>query len=717
MPRLSSVRALVILAVVAASAAQEPQPPVPQLSPPVLRITVLMIQVDAVVTDSAGKHIAGLRPEDFEILQDEVARKLTYFSYEAGLPPVPRAEAAPDPKSKSAAAKVPIGPPVPITAGQVRRTVALVVDDLALNFENLVQVREALRQYVERQMQPGDLVALVRTGGGVAILEQFTTDRRVLLEGIDLLKWRFSGRIGMMPITPLASGAAPDGERREPEILDYGYPMSALGALGTIEQVIRGMKGLPGRKSIVFFSDGLRMDGEVSAALDKVTDMANRSVVSLYTVDPGGLRARVRERRQDVQVYQPASRTLDRFPTLPGEDDSDFGMQEGLDALARRTGGLFYHDRNDIPECVREATDDQLGYYLLGYSPREGTFEKDAAKAKFHRVTVRMRRSGLTVRGKSGFNGVPDQLTIGPASAVPKTREEQLLDALASPFGATGIRVRLTSVFNQTRKTGPVVQSLLHFGGRELAFEQEADGTWHAAVDVVTSAYRGVKQPMQQRQRRMEIRLPEADYQRALHEGFLLTLVDQMKLPGGFLMRAVVRDAGNGRIGSASAYVQVPDTHKGKLALAGIFLKQAPPEMVNPKIAPPSTDGNEGSVEAWSEGGPATRRYRPGQGILYGYAVINPKSKGPGNKFQVGSQVRVFANGKPFYTGAYGPIVSIADSDPTRIVGGGVLSLGRALSPGEYLMQVMVTDENAGKKKAPVAQWVDFEVVAARDRL
>jgi len=212
---------------------------------------------------------------------------------------------------------------------------------------------------------------------------------------------------------------------------------------------------------------------------------------------------------------RPTSPTLDRFPTLPGEDESDFGMQEGLDALAKRTGGLFYHDRNDIPECVRQATDDQLGYYLLGYSPREGTFERDSAKAKFHRVTVRMRRPGLTARWKSGFNGVPEQLTVALTSAVPKTREQQLLDALASPFSATGLKVRLTSVYNQTKQSGAAVQSLLHFGGHELAFQHEADGTWHAAVDVVTSAYRGVNQPMQQRQRRMEIRLSEAEYQRA----------------------------------------------------------------------------------------------------------------------------------------------------------------------------------------------------------
>jgi len=716
MPRPCRTLTLLFLAVLAAGAAQEPQPPVAQASPPLLRITVTMIQVDAVVTNSAGKHVAGLLRDDFEILQDGVAQKLTYFSYVPGPMPVPAAD-APGPKAKPAAAKEPIGPPAPITAAQVRRSVALVVDDLALAFDDLVRVRDALRQYVERQMQPGDLVALVRTGGGVAILEQFTTDRRVLLEAIDLMKWRFSGRTGLIPIAPLPSGAEPDGERREPQILDYGYPMSALGALGTIEQVIQGMKGLPGRKAIVFFSDGMRVDGEVNAALDKVTDLANRSTVSLYAIDPGGLRTRARERNQDVRIYRPDSQSLERFPTLPGEDDSDFGMQEGLDALARRTGGLFYHDRNDIPECIRQATDDQLGYYLLGYSPREGTFEKDAAKAKFHRVVVRMRLPGLTVRWKSGFNGVTDELTTALPSGAPKTRERQLLDALASPFSATGLKVRLTSLFNQTKQSGALVQSLLHFGGKELAFQHEADGTWHAAVDVVTSAYRGVKQPMQQRQRRMEIRLSEAQYRQALHEGFLLTLVDPMKLPGTFLMRAVVRDGTSERIGSASQYVQVPDTRKGQLAVSGIFLKQAPQELVNPKVLQPSADGKEGRVDAWSEGGPAVRRYRPGQGIVYGYAVINPKMTGPAKEFRVGSQLRVFRNGKLFYTGTYSHTLSKSEPDPTRLVGGGVLSLGSQLSPGEYLMQIVVTDENAGKKKPPVAQWVDFEVVAGRDSL
>ena len=181
-------------------------------------------------------------------------------------------------------------------------------------------------------------------------------------------------------------------------------------------------------------------------------------------------------------------------------------------------------------------------------------------------------------------------------------------------------------------------------------------------------------------------------------------------------MRAVVRDAASERIGSASQHVQVPDTRKGQLAVTGIFLKQAPQNW-SIEFCSPSAEGKEGKVEAWSEGGPAVRRYRPGQGIVYGYAVLNPKVKGPAKEFRVGSQVRVFRNGKLFFTGTYSHTLWKSQPDATRLEGGGVLSLGPGLSPGEYLMQIVVTDENAGKKKPPVAQWVDFEVVAAGDSL
>jgi VWFA-related protein len=686
--------ALLFLALVIASAAQETQAPAPQVSPPTLRITVTLIQLDAVVTDAAGKHVVGLQPGDFEVLQDGQPQKVTYFSYV----PEPAARHVPE----AAGEKIPLGTPPPVAASQIRRVIALVVDDLALNFSDLVRTREALRQFVERKMEPGDLVAIVRTAGGVAILEQFTTDRRVLLEAIDLLKWHFNGHAGIIPIK---TATPEEGEHRaDPQILDHGYPTLAMGALATIEQVIQGMKGLPGRKSVVFLSDGMRMDSTLGTAIDEVTDLANRSAVSLYAIDPAGLRAGTRKLNADPQIIVPDTGSLERFPALPGE--GDFEMQQGLDMLATRTGGLFYHSRNDIAECITEAAGDQLGYYLLGYSPREGTFEKDGAKAKFHRITVKVRTPGLAVRWKSGFNGVPDELVMARPDA-PKTREQQLMDALASPFTATGIKVRLTSFYNETRQRGPLVQSMLHFEAKDLSFQQEADGMWHALVDIVTSAYRGVKLPIQQRQRRQEIRLAEDQYQKALKEGFLFNLVDPMKTAGTFLMRAVVRDSVNQKIGSASQYVQVPDTHKRQLALSGILLRQAPADLVKQVGLVPAAD-----QETWGQGGPALRRYLPGQAILYGFAVINPKMKGAEKEFKAGSQMRLFRDGKLIYTGNYSRLLAKSDADPTRLVGAGVLRLGNQLTPGEYLLQVLVTDESAAKRKSQVAQWVDFEVIA-----
>ena len=93
MPMAFKASALLSLTLLGLSAAQDAQAPAP---PPLLRITVTLVQVDAVVTDSAGRHVSGLRPEDFEILQDGQAQKLTYFSYysEESASPVKAARAA-----------------------------------------------------------------------------------------------------------------------------------------------------------------------------------------------------------------------------------------------------------------------------------------------------------------------------------------------------------------------------------------------------------------------------------------------------------------------------------------------------------------------------------------------------------------------------------------------------------------------------------------------
>jgi hypothetical protein len=210
---------------------------------------------------------------------------------------------------------------------------------------------------------------------------------------------------------------------------------------------------------------------------------------------------------------------------------------------------------------------------------------------------------------------------------------------------------------------------------------------------------------MWQGEKPLDLHFSEQDYRTALRDGVMLPITLSARQPGTFLLRTVVRDTASEKIGSASQYVDVPDTRKGRLGMSGIVLRQATKEVVRAL-------GTDKVVadESWTQGGPAIRRFRPGQGIVYGYSVINPQRKGSNKKAAILSFVRVFRNGKLIYTGPESrSLLEIPDA-PNQIQGGGLLRLGPQLAPGEYLFQVIVRDENGKKKAPPLTQWIDFEV-------
>jgi hypothetical protein len=92
--------------------------------------------------------------------------------------------------------------------------------------------------------------------------------------------------------------------------------------------------------------------------------------------------------------------------------------------------------------------------------------------------------------------------------------------------------------------------------------------------------------------------------------------------------------------------------------------------------------------------------------------IINPRIRGSNKSPSVASHIRLFRDGKLTYTGAESHSATPLRDDPTKLVAGGVLRLGDRLTPGEYLLQVIVRDDAGGRKAAPMTQWIDFEVVA-----
>ncbi|HYJ46420.1 MAG TPA: VWA domain-containing protein, partial [Pyrinomonadaceae bacterium] len=319
MKKQSSLSLVLICSFLIPAAAQNQIPRPAQPSGPqqaqkddddVVRITTNLVQVDAVVTGKDGKLVTDLKPEEFEIYEDGRQQKITNFSFvlaEPEAPPLVAAKTSAAPVDKRA----PLPPPVRLRPEQVRRTIAVVVDDLGLSFESTAYVRQALKKFVDRQVQPGDLVAIIRTGGGIGALQQFTSDKQQLTAAVEHVKWNPQGRSGVGAFARVdadsviedqdavgstTSGSA-DLNKANEDLIRFREELFSVGTLGALNYVVRGMRQLPGRKSILLLSDGIKIlnpddqtqSTRVLDALHHLTDLANRASVVIYTMDARGL--------------------------------------------------------------------------------------------------------------------------------------------------------------------------------------------------------------------------------------------------------------------------------------------------------------------------------------------------------------------------------------------------------------------------------------------
>ncbi|HJQ35104.1 MAG TPA: VWA domain-containing protein [Pyrinomonadaceae bacterium] len=719
----------------------------------VVRITSNLVQVDAVVTDRKGQPVSDLRPEEFEIYEDGHQQKITNFSFVA----TGAGAAATEPSAaaaNSSAAPVRKGesatpvPPVRLRPEDVRRTFALVVDDLGLSFESMHFVRAALRKFVDEQMQPGDLVAIIRTGAGVGALQQFTSDKRLLYAAIDRVKWNSRGRAGVAAFAPIESswftgaGLKPDGsgglaagpltgtdieQSAREQVGDFKDQIFSVGTLGAINYVIRGLRELPGRKSVVLLSDSVRLfdsKGEGNfrtiQALRRLTDLANRASVVVYTIDPRGL-PYIGPTSADDFTGAVAARSdgalthamlgpaiMDKMSTRQREY---WDSQEGLGYLAKETGGVFFHDNNDLNRGIQKALDDSDGYYLIGYRPDESTFDPKTGQRRFHNISVKVTRPGLVVRTRSGFFGVAEE----DARPLRATAAQQLMAAITSPFESGAVDLRLTSIFLNDPQFGPFMRSFIYVDGASLSFQEQPDGSRRASVDVLAVTFDDQGTPVDMRSRTESVVVRGEEYRRAVEQGLIFGINLPVKRPGAFQLRIAVRDSGSARVGSANQFIEVPDVKKGRLTLSGIYLAEREGAAENVRASTGADEAakaereGEGKIdERDPQSGPAVRRFQTGALVEYGYEVYNARLDKATRRPQLQSQVRLFRDNKLAFAGK---VVNLTGKeDARRLAAFGRLRLGANLTPGEYVLQVIVTDTLAAEKSRVTAQWIDFEI-------
>jgi VWFA-related protein len=717
----------------------------------VVRITSNLVQVDVVVTDRKGNPTTDLTAEDFEILEDNRAQKITNFSYVSNQ----TAEAAPAAEPATKERNAPPAPPVRLRPEQVRRTIALVVDDLGLSFESTHFVRRALKKFVDEQMQPTDLVAIVRTGSGMGALQQFTSDKRQLYAAIERVRWNPNGRAGISAFAPIGSSledSAPAGGGSDSETASvnsrrlgdqseqFREELFTVGTLGALNYIIRGLRELPGRKSVLLISDGfalfdranLNSSGgndrgalgyerrdRVIESLRRLIDLANRASVVIYTIDPRGLQTLGFSAEDNLSGMSPT-----QIEQAMSDRRSDFfESQNGPEYLARQTGGLAISNSNDLSAGVRRVLDDQKGFYLIGYRPEESTFDPRTGSRRFHNLAVKVRRAGFRVRTRGGFYGVENRHARG----MPRTRAEQLSAALTSPFNSSGINLRLISLFGYDQKAGAFVRSMLHINGRDLTFTKEPDGWNKSVLDILIITFGDNGQIIDQISKTYTLRMAQETYERALRDGFTYTVNLPVKKDGAYQLRAALRDSASERVGSASQFIEVPNIDKDRLMLSGIVIsgsneaaKTRAPEMAAPAASAASTatasavtparttDEEADSVDP--EANPVVRRFKRGMVLEYNYLIFNARLDKAAMRPRLQTLVRIFREGQPVFTGTPRPFDLSAQTDFKRLVAGGALKLGKDMTPGEYVLQLVVTDLAAKGKDRTVTQWIDFEI-------
>ncbi|HKR00633.1 MAG TPA: VWA domain-containing protein [Pyrinomonadaceae bacterium] len=694
----------------------------------VVRINTTLIQVDVVVTDRRGNPVANLRPEDFEILENGKLQKITNFSFVTteAVPGAPLPGNSNEGKSAAPTTHVRLRPE------QVKRTIALVVDDLSLSFESAYSVRRALKKFVDEQMRPGDLIAIIRTGTGIGALQQFTADKRLLYAAIELTKYNpMVGRISVFTprgLDSIGKGSA-DSSSGEKGIIsgedddEFRETQLANGTLTAVNYVVRGMRGLPGRKAVMLMSEGfplsLRGSPEYSIrireSINRLVDSSNRAGVVLYTMDARGLQT-VGLNAADAVGQDPTARDMmnggrqtamsaKEMIALLRERSAILSYnQDSLKLIAEQTGGFALTNDNDLSKGIRKALDDQKSYYLIGYQPDASTF--DPLKSRFNKLKISVRGSGLKVRYRSGFFGVKDE---APATFA-NTPQRQVLRALSSPFASDDINLRLTPLYGQDAKAGSFVRALVHIPAKDLTFTEKAGGERVAVINIVAYTFGDNGLTFDSAGETHTITLGEKLYERALKSGFVYSLHLPVKKAGAYQLRVAVRDDKSQKVGSASEFITIPDIKKERLTLSGIALSsdnsRAGKAAANEAGNQPGADAPANTVLTQA----ALRRFKSGDILQYAYAVYNAKLHQATGQPHLLTQIKLFRDGEEIFAGQETPYDAKGQADLKRLTIEGGLQLG-GLPEGEYVLEVSVTDLMAKQKYRKTTSWVDFDVV------
>src|SRR5271167_105526 len=278
-----------IFTVCAQQSAQQSPPQQPDQSSFTLKVNSDIVLTNVVVRDKkTGEVVRGLTAKDFTILENGKPQQLSSFDFESVDQATPLNEATINGQTGQSIFNAKNGVARPEELRN-HRLIVLFFDITSMQPEDIERSQEAARNYINKQMQPADLVAVVSLDTSLSLDQDFTQNKQLLLNAVNSYSGDQSS--GFQAGATSTTNQVEDTTSFTADESEYN-DLNTDRELFAIASVSKSLAYITEKKSMLYFSGGIQRDGiENQASLRSAINSAVRANLSIYSVDTRGLQA------------------------------------------------------------------------------------------------------------------------------------------------------------------------------------------------------------------------------------------------------------------------------------------------------------------------------------------------------------------------------------------------------------------------------------------
>jgi VWFA-related protein len=506
-------------------------------SPMVLRTNTRLVVVDVVATDNKGNPIPDLKAEDFAVLEDGKPQKISAFSF----------------KQHNKATQVAGG-----AAGggfsnapqykDVSSLNVILLDAINGDFASYAYGRDQLIKFLDKGTltQPTALYVLEQK---LTLLHDFTTDIAELKALVQGYKPK-----GPVFVQDVYAAASPFSARAPNNSTTANTMDVSIKAMSTLANALAGY---PGRKNLIWVSSGFPLtlfpeiidNDPIAPCIATCNDPNKISIAAL----PGAGFGTGKDFQEAVERVANAlmNAQVAVYPIDEAGVDKDNHLNtiNTMRALADRTGGKAFYNRNDVEVGISTSLDDGSTYYTLEYYPANKTWD-----SKFRAIQIKSKQ-GVNLRYRQGY------YALEPGNDKNKDAEKALTktfsDALSLDSPSATAVVFHAGVAPPSDKVQKVTVSFA-IDPHTISFEHKDDGLEHALVSCAVAAFSDKGAPVKQASTTMTAAMKADEFQTMMKEQqFPCKQTIDLK-PGSYNLALGVLDRNSKLIGTTTAWVKVP---------------------------------------------------------------------------------------------------------------------------------------------------------------